>query len=161
MAKITFENKVNLTENPDIPRINKIIDDDLNEIKNVINLNDDNFTNLKTRKNIFTGSTPVGNVVTINQSWEQLGKFKNLIILIFDEVQNISSFAIIPFELMSLGNDLFNGRKNTNVNAFFAYNAQFVALNTVPFFNIGLDQIYFGSSNLPTAMNITEMWIDY
>ena len=39
MAQITYDNKVNLDTNADVPRINKVIDDDLNEIKNVVNEN--------------------------------------------------------------------------------------------------------------------------
>ena len=43
MAKITYEDKVALLENADIPDINKITDDDMNEIKQVVNENDDKF----------------------------------------------------------------------------------------------------------------------
>lgn len=39
MAQITYDNKVNLNTNADIPRINKVTDEDLNEIKNVVNAN--------------------------------------------------------------------------------------------------------------------------
>lgn len=46
MAQITYNNKVNLDTNADVPRINKVIDEDLNEIKNVVNENDDNVGNL-------------------------------------------------------------------------------------------------------------------
>lgn len=43
MAKITFEDKVALLENADIPEINKVTDDNINEIKSVVNENDDKF----------------------------------------------------------------------------------------------------------------------
>ena len=39
MKQITYDNKVNLNTNPDVPRINKVIDEDLNEIKRVVNEN--------------------------------------------------------------------------------------------------------------------------
>lgn len=42
MAKITYEDKVTLHENGSIPDINKVKADDMNEIKNVVNENDDN-----------------------------------------------------------------------------------------------------------------------
>lgn len=42
MAKITYENKVALNVNSDIADINKVNASDLNEIKNVVNENDDN-----------------------------------------------------------------------------------------------------------------------
>lgn len=42
MSKVTFEDKVTLNENADIPNINKCRASDLNEIKSVVNENDDN-----------------------------------------------------------------------------------------------------------------------
>ena len=42
MAKITYENKVALNVNSDIADVNKCNASDLNEIKNVVNTNDDN-----------------------------------------------------------------------------------------------------------------------
>lgn len=42
MAQITYDNKVALNENPEIANINKVTDDDLNEIKQVVN---DNYNN--------------------------------------------------------------------------------------------------------------------
>ena len=42
MAKITYENKVALNVNSDIADVNKCNATDLNEIKNVVNENDDN-----------------------------------------------------------------------------------------------------------------------
>ena len=40
MAQITFDDKEKLVDNPDIPRKNKITDDDINEIKRVVNENE-------------------------------------------------------------------------------------------------------------------------
>lgn len=37
MAQITYQNKVALNENPDIPDINKVTDDDMNQIKSAHN----------------------------------------------------------------------------------------------------------------------------
>ena len=42
MAQITYANKVALNENPEIANINKVTDDDMNEIKQVVN---DNYNN--------------------------------------------------------------------------------------------------------------------
>lgn len=46
MAQITFEDKVSLNINPSIPAKNKVQSDDINEIKDVINENDNNVGNL-------------------------------------------------------------------------------------------------------------------
>lgn len=43
MAKITYDDKEALIENPSIPDINKVKADDMNEIKEVVNENDDKF----------------------------------------------------------------------------------------------------------------------
>lgn len=44
---ITFQDKVALNENPDIPEINKITDDNINNLKAGINTNETNITNIK------------------------------------------------------------------------------------------------------------------
>lgn len=43
MSKITYTDKVTLNENPNVADVNKVKADDLNEIKNVVNANDDKF----------------------------------------------------------------------------------------------------------------------
>ena len=51
MSKINYTDKVTLNENPNVADVNKVKADDLNEIKNVVNANDDNvgdLANLKT-----------------------------------------------------------------------------------------------------------------
>lgn len=48
MGKITYDNKVFLTQNSEIADINKVTDNDLNEIKTVVNQNDDNVGDLGT-----------------------------------------------------------------------------------------------------------------
>ena len=48
MSKITYADKVPLYENTDIADINKVKADDMNEIKNVVNANDDDINALST-----------------------------------------------------------------------------------------------------------------
>ena len=57
MAKITYENKVALNVNSDIADVNKCNASDLNEIKQVVNTNDDNTTN---------NSNAIGNLSNLN-----------------------------------------------------------------------------------------------
>jgi hypothetical protein len=58
MSKITYTNKVAVNENEEIPDINKITDDDMNEIKTVVNNNDDELITTNTNiTNITTYST--------------------------------------------------------------------------------------------------------
>lgn len=46
MAQITYSNKTFLNENASIPETNKVTDDNMNEIKSVVNQNDTNVGNL-------------------------------------------------------------------------------------------------------------------
>lgn len=46
MSKITYRDKVTLNKNPNVADVNKVKTDDLNEIKNVVNANDDNVGDL-------------------------------------------------------------------------------------------------------------------
>lgn len=52
MAKITYEDKVAVNVNPDIPDINKVNAYDMNEIKSVVNGNDDLVGDLSTLETI-------------------------------------------------------------------------------------------------------------
>ena len=47
MAKITYEDKVKLQDEPDIPNKNKVTDNDMNEIKDVVNINADELDTAK------------------------------------------------------------------------------------------------------------------
>lgn len=64
MSKITYANKVAINENANIPNINKITDDDMNEIKEVVNNNDDDLAttnaNIATMTSYSTSETRVG-----------------------------------------------------------------------------------------------------
>lgn len=73
MAKITFENKVALNVNSDIADVNKCNATDLNEIKEVVNTNDDNTTN---------NSNAIGNLSSLNTT------DKNNLVSAINEVNN-------------------------------------------------------------------------
>lgn len=84
MAKITYENKVALNVNSDIADVNKCNATDLNEIKEVVNTNDDNTT-----KN----SNAIGNLSSLNTT------NKNNLVSAINEVNN---------------NDVLKGTYSTN-----------------------------------------------
>ena len=54
MSKITYADKVTLKENPNVADVNKIKAGDLNEIKNVVNANDDKFNYTQEEQRIGT-----------------------------------------------------------------------------------------------------------
>lgn len=55
MSKITYANKVALNENAEISDINKVTDSDMNEIKAVVNNNDDELITINTKLTNITG----------------------------------------------------------------------------------------------------------
>lgn len=67
--KLTYENKVAINENTDIPDINKVTDDDMNEIKNVVNNNDDEMITINTK---LTNANAYSTSETVVGTW--LGK---------------------------------------------------------------------------------------
>lgn len=76
MNEITYQNKVALNENPEIADINKVTDDDMNEIKSVVN------TNSRTSSNNFglgtdtwtsSATYSIGDIVVYNDN-----TYKNL-----------------------------------------------------------------------------------
>lgn len=64
MAKITYENKVALNVNSDIADVNKCNATDLNEIKNVVNENDDN--TITNTNNIAKNAAKIGTLSNLN-----------------------------------------------------------------------------------------------
>ena len=86
MSKITYTDKVTLNENPNVADVNKVKADDLNEIKNVVNANDDNVGDLADLK-----THDVSNIVNaINELIDELGnnyiKFSNGILITWGTV---------------------------------------------------------------------------
>lgn len=65
MAKITYQDKAFLNENSQISIVNKVQDTDLNEIKNVVNENDEAFTQLLENFNSLFKFQNVNQQVTI------------------------------------------------------------------------------------------------
>lgn len=66
MSKITYTNKVALNENIDIPNENKITDDDMNEIKTVVNNNDDELITINTK---LTNANAYSTTETVVGTW--------------------------------------------------------------------------------------------
>ena len=60
MSKITYTDKVTLNENPNVADINKVRAGDLNEIKNVVNANDDAINEINDKFNYSTSEQRIG-----------------------------------------------------------------------------------------------------
>lgn len=118
MAQITYTNKQFLNQNSDIADINKVNDSDMNEIKNVVNENDntvqemmlysnnevligyDDNDNAVYRKIINTGALPNSTQKLIPHNISNL----NTILKIYGIAYNNSTTAIYPLPYISVNN---------------------------------------------------------
>ena len=97
MGKITYENKVAINENAEIPNINKVTDNDMNEIKTVVNNNDDIITNATTYSTTetvvgtWTDNKPIYRKVIRNNV---IGTAVNHGILNIDEITDIKLIVL-------------------------------------------------------------------
>lgn len=64
--KLTYANKVAINENAEIPNINKVTDSDMNEIKAVVNNNDDELITINTK---LTNATTYSTTETVVGTW--------------------------------------------------------------------------------------------
>ena len=100
MAKIQFEDKVALNENANIPDVNKCKSTDMNEIKTVVNENDDLVGDLSmlntTDKSSIVGAINESNARVGKKLWE--GNFSSGSIT----VEGISNYHLICVNLGSI-----------------------------------------------------------
>ena len=76
MSKITYTNKVALNENAEISDINKVTDNDMNEIKNVVNNNDDELITINTN---LTNATTYSTTETVVGTWMNKPLYRKVI----------------------------------------------------------------------------------
>ena len=130
----------------------------LNEllIKDLSDKVDTNTADIQELKNndfikIFDGSTSAGNKSTINTTWKEIGQFKYMIIELYKQNVNSRSYAIIPYFLFSNGNNLYDGRRTTNVYGYFNDVGGFKTIHLIPNTDITSNSIKFdtyGDSNI-------------
>ena len=90
MAQISYTNKVALNENPEIANINKITDDDMNEIKQVVNDNYNNtiqITNTQPTDNdnkIWIDTSALSQSDETNMKYNDNGTYKDIYVKAFD-----------------------------------------------------------------------------
>lgn len=98
MAKIQYQNKETLNSQPSIAAKNKVTSDDMNEIKQVVNVNDDNVGDLS-NLNTIDKSNMVNAVNEVNS--------KNIISVYLSANTDVSNNGKVPFDLStSVGSKL-------------------------------------------------------
>lgn len=127
MAKITYEDKVALNINYDTADINKVNASDLNEIKDVVNTNDDNvglLSNLNTtnKSNLVNSINEVNNKFNYSTSEQVIGKWTNGKPLYRKTITFTST--IRENTTTSIAHNIINAK-----NIFIDYGASFIEAN--------------------------------
>jgi hypothetical protein len=131
MAKITYNDKTTLNPQPSISNENKVTSDDMNEIKNVVNTNDDN-TNANT--------TSIENLQAFTLYTSQSGEEGN--ITLSDSAANYSRIDVF---ILSKTNSIYNtytiyepngktlevrtGNMETGLNDYYMFQACSLSFN--------------------------------
>ena len=115
MAQITYANKVALNENPEIANINKVTDDDMNEIKQVVNDNYNNtiqITNIEptdSDNKIWIDTSSLSQSDNTNMKYNDNGTYKDIYVKAFDTLPVGAiveySGSTIPSGWTDIGND--------------------------------------------------------
>ncbi len=114
-----------------------------------------------TRIKVFEGNAGPSEAITINTTWEELGKFKNLILELFYQTNNSVTPVTIPFDIMSGGNFLNQslGVVNIDVPIVNIIDKAFGSIHCIPNADITSNTIKFDSFD--SSIKITRMWVDY
>ena len=117
-------------------------------------LNRDNHARVK----IFSGSASSGSVITINTTWQALGKFKKLIVQINHTSWNSFITCEFNYEDLTTGDNLYNGKRNSNVYSNVSYAGDSnVHLHLIPNSFITNNTIKFDEF----SYKITNIWVEY
>lgn len=160
MAKITYEEKEFLNKNAEVADNRKVNDTDLNEIKNIVNQNDDNIGDLS---NLETSSkTSLVNAINSLIRWKHhatfTGKTQYTLPKDFNELLIVGKNAgsdffeiMVPKELLTENVKYFNvgGRYTSNDRG-----AGMVAQITLSFYK--LDYFYEGGKEFPNYNDFTN-----
>lgn len=116
---------------------------------------------LGTRMLIFEGTGNMNTAITINTTWEALGKFKNLTVELNYVTNNNHTTVTFPFELLSDGTNLANSARVTNVYMPIVniVNNTFGKIHLVPYDYVTTNSIKF--DDFDASITIARMWVEY
>ena len=119
MGKITYDNKIQLNENANIPNNQKCRAVDMNEIKNIVNGNDDEFIQYKS--NIATGETYSTDEVKTNKIWIDgkpiYRKVVNMGNLVNNSSKNVAH-NLSNFVIRTINGSATNGSVHIGISGF-------------------------------------------
>lgn len=116
MAQITYQDKVTLNPQPSIPDINKVKDDDMNEIKSVVNANSQTSSNnfgLETNTWTSSGTYAIGDIVVYNEN-----TYKNLTGTNTSTTpdQDSTNWEVVPLIVNEENDSIYNAYSCNEVN---------------------------------------------
>ena len=116
---------------------------------------------LGTRMLIFEGTGNMNTAITINTTWEALGKFKNLTVELQYATNNNHTTVTFPFELLSNGANLANSARVTNVYMPIVsiVDRTFGNIHLVPSNDVTSNTIKF--DGFDASITIARMWVEY
>ena len=116
---------------------------------------------LGTRMLIFEGTGNMNTAITINTTWEALGKFKNLTVELQYLTNNNRTTVTFPFELLSGGTNLANSARATNVYIPIVsiVDNTFGKIHLVPSNDVTSNTIKF--DGFDASITIVRMWVEY
>lgn len=140
-------------------KLTKELQEQITENKDDINLINENLSKLTNELLIFDGSVSSGTKITIDKTWEQLGRFKELKIVIMEESMNGTSSVIFPYNALSNGDNLYSGRLNTNAFSLSSIDSKgSYSLTLIPYNKIGVNSISF---NVSQDRKIIKIYVVY
>ena len=150
MAQITYDNKVKLNDDPNIPDINKVTDDDMNEIKSVVNGNDNDFQN-SLPVILYENSSGTTNNITLS---DDSSNYEYLEVYAYETTTNSSLYTKYD---VSAGKDL---NLNTNISSqngnlmrYISTNYSVSGTSIIPSANSGIVNIFDKTINAQQQEN--------
>lgn len=123
-----------------------------------VNKNTSDIEKLQDRVLIFDGSAGSGTNITINTTWEQLGRFKDLIVQVKYTGWNDITNCRFNYDDLSTGDNLYSGKRNSNVYSSIGLaGGNNISLHIVPAMTVTTNTIKFDNYNA----TITRIWVEY
>ena len=143
-------------------QINKdLIIEDSNVSLKEIPVMKNNLDKINSRKCIWAGTAISNENITINTTWENLGRFKNLVVITLYTPTNVTSSAIFSFEQMVQDDAKHLNEKKRVTNAQSVYSVDGAkVIQFIPSQAIGSNTIKFWMSN-ENNYYIKALYIDY
>ncbi len=120
----------------------------------------ENLKNIDSHKRIeiWSGSAGSGTEITINKTWSEIGKFNKLIAQVNWGAINSLTNCEFVFELLSTGNNVYDGRRNSNVySSMGRLGDSNACLHLIPYTSVKTNKITFDGHSFA----VTRLWVQY